>query len=76
MYSTQVIFSKVATSCTKGIAAIFCRKFSIILKNGTLQNPCQKIPVNQNFSVRFSVNYVIGNIVDCVLEGRTFLKRC
>ena len=45
MHFIQVILSKVATSCTKVIALIPGRKFSEILKRGTLQNPCQKVSV-------------------------------
>ena len=76
MYSPQVIFSKVTTSCTIAIAAILHRKFSKILENGTLQNPYQKIPVTQNSSVRSTENSGFSKIAGCVLEGRTFLKHC
>ena len=45
IYSKQVIFSKVTTSCVNDITVITRRKFSKRSKRGTLQNPCQIIHV-------------------------------
>ena len=57
--SKMFIFGKVATSCTKGIAIIACRKFSEILKRITLQNSYHKIPV-----VKFVLIKLQGWILD------------
>ena len=43
--SKMFILGKVATSCTKEIAVIACRKFSEILGRSTLENSYHKIPV-------------------------------
>ena len=32
--------------------------------------------INQDFSVRFNVNFDFGKIAGCAPEGRTLLKRC
>ena len=45
IYSKQVIFSKVTTSCVNDITVITRRKFPKRSKRGTLQNPCQIIHV-------------------------------
>ena len=48
IYSKQVIFSKVTTSCIKGITVKPRRKFTKILKIGTWENPCPKTPVMES----------------------------
>ena len=48
MYFKQEIFSKVTTSCIKGITVKPRRKFTEILKIGTWENPCQKTPVMES----------------------------
>ena len=65
--SKQVIFSEVTISCIKGITVIPRRKFSEVLKRGTLQNPCQIIPV---------VERVFNKIVEMDSRPAFLLKRC
>ena len=72
MHFIQVILSKVATSCTKVIALIPGRKFSEILKRGTLQNPCQKVSV-----VESVFNKIAGmDSRDAFLLKRSFHQGC
>ena len=66
IYSKQVIFSKVTTSCIKGITVKPRRNFSEILKRGTWENSCQKTPVMES---------VFNKITEMDSRPALFLKR-